>query len=709
MAGKAFTYDEARPYLTRLFKLDLNGTHQPLSGKLMSITNSDSAWTSHELGSFFASFNEDSEEVVQRLGDGKGYDALSYYWGDSKETYPLAVSTISHKLSGDGEPIMDHEPSRKGTLEIRQNLHLFLQQLRHNRYNRFIWIDAICIDQNNPSDKDNQIPLMRDIYEYAECVYIWLGEATPFEKGALQIMPALTEKLLSVSPDARIDPRNPGSFELAGLPTPSHEIWRAFGAIMTRQWWSRLWTLQEVVVAKADPSTEDREASEIAPNAPIAYILCGDTTTPWGTVETFASALSRLGLEEWIISGHWGIVVDDRHAFDGIKEIRTCRESFFRYGWAVSLSALLLATRRRKATVPTDMVIGQSALLDRHMIKELSLQSSQPVERVFLAFGKHYIRQEAKEVLLNHIATQDKLPDLPSWCPNFASPEATVPLGSRWLGHYQEPPEHKAQMYHAAFTKHGKWSLPRSKLYYGKYVGNALIGRAPLRNLYATDNPRQVQLVEGTDHIRLSGIDFDEVIEVVDCNPAAENLKFLSFNSIQQTHTWDAACLALARRTLPDGAEGFDIYARTLTANRVVMYPGTDTNKIFDPHHEVDFIAPYLGLKRFIQATLDAGESIAEEGNLAPEAVRYAKVLERITRRRRFFATRNGRIGLGPSDARVGDRLVVVFYCPTPYLLRVGKTTSRMVGEAYVHGLMYGEALDMFDAGQVEEMKWVVE
>src|SRR5438045_1834896 len=78
------------------------------------------------------------------------------------------------------------------------------------------------------------------------------------------------------------------------------------------------------------------------------------------------------------------------------------------------------------------------------------------------------------------------------------------------------------------------------------------------------DNPRQVQLVEGTDYIRLSGIDFDEVIEVVDCNPAAENLKFLSFGSIQQTYAWDAICLALARRTLPEGAEGFDIYARTL-------------------------------------------------------------------------------------------------------------------------------------------------
>ena len=685
----------------------------------MSFTNSDTAWASLQLGAFFKSFKEDSEDVLRKLGDGEGYDALSYCWGDSKDTYPLMMSTISYKLSRDREPIMDHEPSRNGTLQIQHNLHSLLQQLRHKRHNRFIWIDALCIDQNNPWDKDNQIPLMRDIYEYAKCVYIWLGEATPFEKGALQAMPALSEKLLSVPRDAKIDPRYPGSFELAGLPPPSHQIWRAVAAIMTNSWWSRLWTLQEVVVAKADPSLEYREASEIAYKPPNAYILCGDTTTPWGTVERFASAISRLDLEEWIISGHCGIVVDDRHAFDGIKEIRTCRESYFRYGWAVSLSALLLATRRRKATVPSDIVIGQSALLDRHMIKELALRSSQPVEQVFLAFAKHYIRQEAKEVLLNHIATQEKLPGLPSWCPNFASPEATVPLGSRWLGHYEEPPEHKAQMYHAGFTKHGRWRLPRSRIYYGKYIANALIGRAPLRNLYATDNPRQIQLVSGTDHIRLSGIELDEVIEVVDCNPAAESLKFLSFNGIDQTHSWDAACLALAKRTLPNGSNGFDIYARTLTANRVAMYPGMDTDRIFgphhifDPHHEVDFIAPYLGLKRFMQVTLDAGESIAvEEGKLAPEVVRYAKVLERITRQRRFFATQNGRIGLGPSDARVGDTLVVVFYCPTPYLLRrVGENTNRMaiVGEVYVHGLMYGEALDMFDAGQVKEMKWIVE
>jgi hypothetical protein len=119
---------------------------------------------------------------------------------------------------------------------------------------------------------------------------------------------------------------------------------------------------------------------------------------------------------------------------------------------------------------------------------------------------------------------------------------------------------------------------------------------------------------------------------------------------------------------------------------------------VFDRHGAVDFAAAYLGLRRFVQATLDASESLAEDGNLAPDAMRCARVLERVARRRRFFATRGSRIGLGPRDALVGDRVAVVLFCPTVYLLRQGGRAWRVVGEAYMHGLMYGG-----DAGDVGE------
>ncbi|KAK7696855.1 hypothetical protein SLS64_014140 [Diaporthe eres] len=162
MAARPYTYDTTRPHLMRLFKLDLNGPDEPLSGKLLSITNIDFAMLTFTPRLWFQSFNEDL--------DGKGYDALSYCWGDPKEPRPLYVSSISNKKSSDGRAVTNYEPHRNGTLPIQQSLHAFLEGLRRRRYNRFIWIDAICINQGCLEDKDNQIPLMRYIYEEAELV-----------------------------------------------------------------------------------------------------------------------------------------------------------------------------------------------------------------------------------------------------------------------------------------------------------------------------------------------------------------------------------------------------------------------------------------------------------------------------------------------------------------------------------------------------------
>lgn len=93
--------------------------------------------------------------------------------------------------------------------------------------------------------------------------------------------------------------------------------------------------------------------------------------------------------------------------------------------------------------------------------------------------------------------------------------------------------------------------------------------------------------------------------------------------------------------------------------------------------------------------------------------LRYAETLRRVTRRRLFFATRGGRIGLGPADTKAGDTVAVAFYCPTPYVLRRrdggGGSRWLLVGETYVHGIMYGEALSLFSDGLVQETSWVVE
>ncbi|GAP86837.2 putative heterokaryon incompatibility protein [Rosellinia necatrix] len=60
---------------------------------------------------------------------------------------------------------------------------------------------------------------------------------------------------------------------------------------------------------------------------------------------------------------------------------------------------------------------------------------------------------------------------------------------------------------------------------------------------------------------------------------------------------------------------------------------------------------------------------------------------------RGFATTRNGYIGLVPPCAQVGDLIVVVLGATVPYVLRWAHTGYVLVGDAFIHGVMYGEAL----------------
>jgi hypothetical protein len=61
---------------------------------------------------------------------------------------------------------------------------------------------------------------------------------------------------------------------------------------------------------------------------------------------------------------------------------------------------------------------------------------------------------------------------------------------------------------------------------------------------------------------------------------------------------------------------------------------------------------------------------------------------------RAFVRTEGGRIGLAPQHTQAGDKVVILWNAGSPYVLRpVGGRNFKLVGEAYIHGLMYGEAI----------------
>jgi hypothetical protein len=106
---------------------------------------------------------------LQELGEGTHlYEALSYAWGDPNNLRYIFIN--------------EHN------LPITKNLHSALLCLRDRFIDRVLWVDALCINQNDNEEKGQQIRLMAEIYSKASRVIIWLGQAEKDSDLALEII-----------------------------------------------------------------------------------------------------------------------------------------------------------------------------------------------------------------------------------------------------------------------------------------------------------------------------------------------------------------------------------------------------------------------------------------------------------------------------------------------------------------------------------------
>ena len=89
------------------------------------------------------------------LTEASGWEAVSYAWGNQRPIHNIYVN---------GNPIA-----------VTENVINLLKDLRDTNHKRFLWIDAICINQGDEVEKSKQVPLMKIIYENARGTVIWLG------------------------------------------------------------------------------------------------------------------------------------------------------------------------------------------------------------------------------------------------------------------------------------------------------------------------------------------------------------------------------------------------------------------------------------------------------------------------------------------------------------------------------------------------------
>lgn len=100
-------------------------------------------------------------EIRHCTGDGDiKYEALSYAWGPPQPKINIIINGSN-------------------VLGVTKNCHDALFHLRRNFRRRALWVDAICIDQDDNDEstreRNHQVNSMSGIYNRAETVIVWLG------------------------------------------------------------------------------------------------------------------------------------------------------------------------------------------------------------------------------------------------------------------------------------------------------------------------------------------------------------------------------------------------------------------------------------------------------------------------------------------------------------------------------------------------------
>lgn len=137
------------------------------------------------------------------------YYALSYCWGDLESRTSVIV---------DGKQ-----------MQVTLNLNDALCELRKQGFSR-LWVDALCINQDDVEERGLQVPRRGTIYTRAKSVIAWLGKGTHETNYA---MDALNQDAIEIK-----------RFDFAGGIHRSNLV-----DVLQNPYWKRVWIIQEISMA----------------------------------------------------------------------------------------------------------------------------------------------------------------------------------------------------------------------------------------------------------------------------------------------------------------------------------------------------------------------------------------------------------------------------------------------------------------------------
>ncbi|KAK7186189.1 hypothetical protein DPSP01_005019 [Paraphaeosphaeria sporulosa] len=302
------------------------------------------------------------------------YEALSYTWGG------LEFENIL-RIQG------------KGILRIGRTLHDALRRLRYPDRSRSLWADAVCINQQDNSEKNHQVALMTQIYNRADKVLVHLGEEDETSDLAMECIE---------------------DFER----TVSDEDARIVGKLLERPWFSRIWVVQEVARAR------------------VAVVICGTYCVAWDCFARWPfRAISRTAT--WTRQR----VAIERGTTSEIPGILNYASGYTPSTGSDSLLQILHENRSALATNPLDKVFGILGLMADITPYEHIIDYSEQTHKVYTAIACQILSDTQSLRLLSAAGLVEGpgssygIEQLPSWVPDwsYTKPDVTFGLGKTFM------------------------------------------------------------------------------------------------------------------------------------------------------------------------------------------------------------------------------------------------------------------------------------
>ena len=317
---------------------------------------------------------------------GLEYEALSYTWDSNQLTDPIVLDGSRFNVSSNLSSFLRHRREKENTVQL--------------------WVDGICINQQDTEEKSRQVQMMNLIYTAAPKLVIWLGPSTSNSDLAMEYL----SDLGSNSPFDK-------------MPILSGDILIAIKELLSRRWWSRVWIVQEVFWGGVGVKINN------------VRLRCGQRKILWINL---VIAAARMQAHADDMRQHFPAI---RNIL-GLEKLRDHGAEIAQKAFDNSHILRLVSLHRKfQATDPRDKVF---ALLG--LIRKYEDHSSRPrinysvsTREVYTTFARMSLRRESKLEILRH-CNERLVPDLPSWAPDWSVCSVDEPLpGLSFLDESKKP------------------------------------------------------------------------------------------------------------------------------------------------------------------------------------------------------------------------------------------------------------------------------